>query len=103
MSPNTMTGSKEHSGAGFVQWAIFLVISLAVGYISHVELIPRATSSFVVSQFTPSGDELGKIGFAKFNDLVWASTSKEKESGITESTQVSKDLVNGEYIMDFSW
>jgi len=103
MSPNTMTGSKEHSGAGFVQWAIFLVITLAVGYYAHFHLIPSATSSFVVSQFTPSGDELGKIGFAKFNDLVWASTSKEKEAGITESTVVSKELVNGEYIMDFSW
>jgi hypothetical protein len=102
MSPNTMTGSKEHSGAGFVQWTVFLAIALAVGYFSHVKLIPIATSSFVVSQFTPSGDELGKIGFARFNDLVWASTSKEKESTVTESTVVSKELVNGEYIMDFS-
>lgn len=103
MSPNTMTGSKEHSGAGFVQWAIFLAITLTIGYFSHFHLIPSATSSFVISQFKQSGDELGKIGFAKFNDLVWASTSKDKESEISESTEVSKDYVNGEYIMDFSW
>lgn len=103
MSPNTMTGNKEHRGAGFVQWVVFFAITLFVGYLAHFHAIPKATSVFVVSQFSPSGDDLGKIGFVKFDGLTWASTSKEKEPSIKAGTTVAKDLINGEYIMDFSW
>ncbi|MER3329418.1 MAG: hypothetical protein RIF34_07565, partial [Candidatus Kapaibacterium sp.] len=103
MSPNTMTGSKEHSGAGFVQWVVFLAITLVVGYVTHFHLLPRATAAFVISQFSPSGDDLGKIGFVEFDNLTWGSTSKEKEASIGSNTTVAKDLINGEYIIDFSW
>ena len=103
MSASSMSGNKEHSGAGFVQWVVFLAITLVVGYFMHFHLLPQGTAGFVISQFSPSGDDLGKIGFAKFDNLVWASTSKEKEASINSNTQVSKDLVNGEYIIDFSW
>lgn len=98
-----MTGNKEHTGAGFVQWVVFLAITLVVGYVTHFHILPNATAGFVISQFSPSGDELGKIGFSKFDDLVWASTSKEKEASINSNTKVSKELINGEYIIDFSW
>lgn len=103
MSPNTMTGNKEHGGAGFIQWVVFLAITLVVGYVTHFHVIPHATAGFVVSQFSPTGDDLGKIGFVEFKDLTWASTSKEKEATIGSNTPISKQLINGEYIMDFSW
>lgn len=103
MSPNNMTGNKEHRGAGFVQWAVFLAITLVVGYFTHFHILPQATAGFVISQFSPSGDELGKIGFVEFDDLTWGSTSKEKEASIGSNTPVAKDLINGEYIIDFSW
>ncbi len=103
MSPNTMTGNKEHSGAGFVQWVVFLAITLVVGYFMHFHMLPRGTAAFVISQFSPSGDDLGKIGFVEFDDLTWGSTSKEKEASIGSNTPVAKDLINGEYVIDFSW
>ena len=103
MSPNTMTGNKEHGGAGFVQWVVFLAITVVVGYVTHFHVIPRATAAFVVSQFSPTGDDLGKIGFVEFSDLTWASTSKEKEASIGSNTTITKQLINGEYVMDFSW
>lgn len=103
MSPNTMTGNKEHSGAGFIQWVVFLAITFVIGYVTHFHVIPNATAGFVVSQFSPTGDDLGKIGFVEFKDLTWASTSKEKEATIGSNTPIAKQLINGEYIMDFSW
>jgi hypothetical protein len=103
MSPNTMTGNKEHGGAGFIQWVVFLAITFVIGYVTHFHVIPNATAGFVVSQFSPTGDDLGKIGFVEFKDLTWASTSKEKEATIGSNTPIAKQLINGEYIMDFSW
>ena len=103
MSPNTMTGNKEHTGAGFIQWVVFLAITFVVGYFTHFHLLPQATAGFVISQFSPSGDDLGKIGFVEFNDLTWASTSKEKEASIGSNANIAKDFINGEYIIDFSW
>lgn len=98
-----MTGSKDHSKVGFVQWVIFFAITLFVGYLAHFHAIPKATSTFIVEQFKPSGDELTKIGFVKFDGLTWASTSKEKEASIKSGTNIIKDDINGEYIFDFSW
>lgn len=98
-----MTGNKEHSGAGFIQWVVFLAITFVIGYVTHFHVIPNATAGFVVSQFSPTGDDLGKIGFVEFKDLTWASTSKEKEATIGSNTPIAKQLINGEYIMDFSW
>lgn len=98
-----MTGRKDHRGAGFVQWTVFVIIILFFGYLSQFHAIPEATAVFIVEQFKPSGDELQKIGFVKFDGLTWASTSKEKEASIQSGSPIKKDLINEDFIFDFSW
>ncbi len=68
-------------------------------------VIPWGTSSFVVPLFQPSGERLEKIGFLKFKGLVWASVTKEKSDDVLRlgSVEIQKDLINKEYIFDFTF
>lgn len=84
---------------------IFLVLLIFFFFIFFRYLIPLGTAQFVVPLFKPSGDKLEKIGFVKFEGLVWASTTKEKAEEIIKrgSVEISKDLINKEYIFDFTF
>lgn len=68
-------------------------------------VIPWGVSAFVVSLFQPTGEKLTKIGFVKFDGLVWASTSMDKRDTIASKgkVEIHKDLINKDYIMDFSF
>ncbi len=65
--------------------------------------IPRGTAAFVVPLFQPSGEALEKIAFVKFDGLVWASTTKDKAKLAMGGKEISKDLINREYIFDFTF
>lgn len=85
--------------------SIFLVLLVFFFFVFFRYLIPWGTAQFVVPLFKPSGDKLEKIGFIKFEGLVWASTTKEKAEEIIKrgTVDISKDLINKEYIFDFTF
>jgi len=90
---------------GPTQVIIFLALIVFFFIIFFRTIIPWGVAQFVVPLFKPSGDKLEKIGFVKFSGLVWASTTKEKAEEIIKQGQVeiSKDLINKEYIFDFTF
>jgi hypothetical protein len=84
---------------------IVLALLVFFFYVFFRSVIPWGTAQFVVPLFKPSGDKLEKIGFVKFQGLVWASTTKEKAEEIIKRgpVEISKDLINKEYIFDFTF
>ncbi len=85
---------------------VILMIALIIGLYIWVffQLIPSGVAGFVVPLFKPSGDRMQKIGFVKFNGLVWASTLKEKEALLKgKNKEISKEDINRDYIMDFTF
>ncbi len=87
------------------QVIIFLALLIFFFIFFFRTIIPWGVAEFVVPLFKPSGDKLEKIGFVKFSGLVWASTTKEKAEEIIKRGQVeiNKDLINKEYIFDFTF
>jgi hypothetical protein len=65
-------------------------------------VIPKAMSAFD-SLFAPYGEQLEKIGFAEFKGGVWASVPKDLEKQSFVNTVVSNDIINKEYIFDFTF
>jgi hypothetical protein len=95
-------GKADHVKVGFVQTAIALAIIGAVAYFTQVFLIPNAISGAIVPLFQPVGEEILK--FAEFDQGVYAQTkSKAIADEVTTSTEISKDLINNEYIFDTAW
>lgn len=90
---------------GPTQIIIFLALLIFFFIFFFRTIIPWGVAQFVVPLFKPSGDKLEKIGFVKFSGLVWASTTKEKAEEIIKRGQVeiNKDLINKEYIFDFTF
>lgn len=90
---------------GPLQVLIFLAMLLIFYFFFFYVVIPWGTSKFVVPLFSPSGDKLEKIGFVRFNGLVWASTTKEKAEEIIKRgrIEIAKDLINKEFIFDFTF
>ncbi|ROL62277.1 hypothetical protein D9V86_01530 [Bacteroidetes/Chlorobi group bacterium ChocPot_Mid] len=86
------------------QHVILFVILVVLLYIFvFFKVIPFGVSSFVVSLFQPSGERLEKIGFVKFDGLVWASTLKENEKKYQGGIEIKKEYINREFIFDFSF
>ncbi|MGQ9819495.1 MAG: hypothetical protein ACUVQ1_06170 [Candidatus Kapaibacteriales bacterium] len=87
------------------QVLIFLAMLVIFYLFFFYIVIPWGTSRFVVPLFSPSGDKLEKIGFVQFKGLVWASTSKEKAEEIIKRgrIEIAKDLINKEFIFDFTF
>ncbi|ROL59966.1 hypothetical protein D9V87_03600 [Bacteroidetes/Chlorobi group bacterium MS-B_bin-24] len=90
---------------GPTQVIIFLGLLIFFFIFFFRTIIPWGVAQFVVPLFKPGGDKLEKIGFVKFNGLVWASTTKEKAEEIIKQggIEISKDLINKEYIFDFTF
>jgi hypothetical protein len=82
---------------------LFIVLIVAFYVIFFWNAIPIGTSSFVVSLFQPSGERLEKIGFVKFDGMVWASTPKEKEIELRGGKEIKRDYINREFIFDFTF
>lgn len=82
-------------------WAAMVV---AFFLLFQFQLIPIGISTFVVKLFEPSGEQRAKIGFVKFDGLVWASTAIDKESLYSgKGVEISKEAINREYIFDFTF
>ncbi|HOQ49949.1 MAG TPA: hypothetical protein PLV01_08995, partial [Candidatus Kapabacteria bacterium] len=83
-----------------VVWGAMVV---AFFLLFQFKLIPVGISQFVVKLFEPSGDQREKIGFVKFEGLVWASTSLDNEAKLQgKQVEISRELINREYIFDFT-
>ncbi len=98
-------GTQQQKKLGPTQVIIFVALLVFFFFVCFRYFIPWGTAQFVVPLFKPSGDKLEKIGFVKFQDLVWASTTKEKAEEIIKhgSVEISKDLINKEFIFDFTF
>lgn len=84
-----------------VVWGAMVV---AFFLLFQFQLIPVGISQFVVKLFEPSGDQREKIGFVKFEGLVWASTSLDNEAKLQgKQVEISRELINREYIFDFTF
>jgi hypothetical protein len=85
---------------------VFVVLALIVVFFLFFQtmVIPWGVAKFVVPLFEPSPEKMEKIGFVKFEGLVWASTSQEKAGNIAKqgTIQIKKDLIDKEYIFDFT-
>jgi hypothetical protein len=55
--------------------------------------------------FQPAGEKLTKIGFVKFDGLVWASTSMDKRDSLASKGEIDiqKDYINKDYVFDFTF
>jgi len=98
---NFSTKSKKHN-VGVQHIVLLTVLSASFFYYYFFSLVPQLIAGFVVPLFAPSLDQQQKIGFVKFEGLVWGSTSKDRElQGIGKP--IAKDLINREFIFDFTW
>lgn len=96
--------SERRTKLGVQQILIFIVLFLSFFFFFQYKVIPWASAEFVVPLFKPSGEDLQKIGFVKFDGLVWATTTKDKEPALRDQNkQIQKDYINKDYIFDFSF
>lgn len=88
-----------------IQHVLLFAIMVVVFFVFvFFQAVPRGASGFVVPLFQPSGERLEKIGFVKFNGLVWASTLKDKERELVgKDKEVTKADINREFLFDFSF
>jgi len=82
---------------------LFTIFVVTLFVLTFFQIIPRAVSGFVVPLFQPSGERMEKIGFVKFDGLVWASTLKENEKKYQGGLEIKKEYINREFIFDFSF
>jgi len=99
---NFSTKTKKYK-TGLPQTLLMLVMSAAFSYFYFFSLVPNMIAAFVVPLFQPTLEQQVRIGFVKFDGLVWASTSKEKELQFSGGKEIEKDAINKDYIFDFSW
>lgn len=100
-SKNLSTEIKKYKVS--VQHIVLLVILFVVFFwIYFYSIMPNLIGAFVVPLFQPSQEQQTKIGFVKYEGLVWASTAKENASqGVGK--EISGKLINKEYIFDFTF
>lgn len=81
---------------------ILLVMFISFFWFYFFSIMPNLIAGFVVPLFQPSSEQQLKIGFVKFDGLVWASTAKENVAQAV-GKQINAKLINKEYIFDFTF
>lgn len=94
------SGSKKYK-VGMQHILIFVIVFGAFFSFLQLQLLPQVVSQFVLYLFKPTPEYLENKGFIKFEGRVWASSNKD-ESEISPNTPIAKDLINDDYIFDFS-
>jgi hypothetical protein len=87
---------------GVQHWLLLFAMAGAFWWLYFINVVPNMTSGFVVPLFKPTAEKMQRMGFVKFEGLVYASTPKDKEQAASGKA-VSKDYINREYIFDFSF
>jgi hypothetical protein len=95
---------EQRTKVGPQHLLIFFSLLFVFFVFNMFNLIPWGTAQFVVPLFKPTGEKLEKVGFVKFQGLVWASTSKDKQAMLGgKQVPVSKEYINRDYIFDFTF
>jgi len=83
----------------------FVMIILFVSFFALFQfvVVPALFSAFVRSLFSPYGENLDKIGYVEFKEGVWASIPKDMEKQSFKNVIVNKEIINKEYIFDFTF
>lgn len=95
----------ESAKVGAQQLIIFVALAGTLFYFFQMQFVPWSVAKFVVPLFQPSGETMERMGFNKYEGLVWASASKDKASQVEQQgmTDPAKRMINREYIFDFSY
>jgi hypothetical protein len=101
--PQHKSVKREKLSVQHVAFATVLMVVLFLFF--QLQVIPYGVSAFVLPLFKPNPEKLEKVGFVQFEGLVWASTTKEKAENIMKQgrVEVKKELIDKEYIFDFSF
>lgn len=84
-------------------YIIMLLMIVVLFLLFQFSIIPNVMSAFVRSLFAPYGEQLTKIGYVQFSDGIYASISKDNENKSYKNTEVNAEIINGEYVFDFSF
>jgi len=94
----------EPRKTGIAHISIFLILLVAFFLLFQYTVIPWGTVQFVIGLFAPSGERQDKIGFVKFDGLVWGSVSKDMEAQLNgKNLPIEKKYLNRQYIFDFTF
>ncbi len=90
---------------GVQQILVFLICVVSFFAMNQFWLVPSLAEKFVVYLFSPSGEAMEKMGFVSFDSRTSASATKDNADKILKQgvRNPSKDLINKEYIFDFSF
>ena len=88
---------------GAQHYIVMLFMIVLFFILFQFSIIPNAMSAFVRMLFAPYGEQLEKIGYVQFNDGVYASVPKDNENQSYKNTDISGDVINAEYIFDFTF
>ncbi|OGU57926.1 MAG: hypothetical protein A2X64_02275 [Ignavibacteria bacterium GWF2_33_9] len=103
MTPKKSTHGQQVNKIGLQHTMLFLGMVVVLFLFFQLTVIPNFFAQFVVPLFKPSDEKMDKIGFVQFSGTVYASVPKDKEALLTgKNVEISKDLINREYIFDFS-
>ncbi len=96
--------SKKNSRTGFQHFLLWLILVLAFYVFFFYKVLPWGVSAFVLPLFQPSGETMQKVGFVKFDGLVWASVPKDKEPLYKgKDIEIKREYINRDYIFDFTY
>ena len=88
---------------GAQHFMVLLIMIASFFVLFQFVVIPKGMSVFVRSLFAPYGEQLAKIGYVEFADGVFASVPKDAEKQSYKNSEVSADVINKEFIFDFSF
>lgn len=98
---NLSSKAKKHK-VGLQHILLVVVLFVTFYWIFFFTVMPNLIASFVVPLFQPSQELQTKIGFVKFEGLVWASTAKENAAQAA-GKEITAKMNNKEFIFDFTF
>lgn len=101
MANKNFSSKKKKINVGFQHWLVTLGLAVALFAGIFYTVIPVGIAGGVVPLFKPTAEQQERIGFVKFNGLVWGSVAKDKEAAY-QGKEVTKEPLNKEYIFDFT-
>ncbi len=100
-SKNLSQKSKKYK-VGLQHMLLVLALFVTFFWMFFYTVMPNMIAAFVLPLFKPSQELQTKIGFVKFQGLVWASTAKENASQAS-GKEITAKMNNKEYIFDFTF
>jgi len=80
MANKNFSSKTKKIKVGVQHWLVTLTVAIALFAGIFYTVIPVGIAGGVVPLFKPTAEQQLRVGFVKFNGLVWGSTSKEKEA-----------------------